>query len=535
MNKFLTILLSVLFLGACQSQAEVVFVPTRTPETAVTPTTIPASATAVIVPVTQVLTPDPTPTTAVCTPLPPDMHIHIRREGDLQGMIDVTGLQPQEQPLILLTGETTHASWSSETDAKGFMDEDGRLQYPFDFRSWPSIEGYAFQGRLIHERGVACFGLELPLTEPVVAENRDPQPETQPLLFLEDYPPSETPYFIAESDLWLVHTPAGQRMAFPAYSPAYKPEVAVEPCRFAWSESVQRFVDPCSGDEWALNGRLNLEHSTELWSNRHLDQYMVSVVDGQILVQVTDVIQAQSIDAVPLAMDTQFGITMTAVLADFTVEPEQFGTRLDTVVQVDPIWQMDASAFPPQQALAYHTVPHSLLDDKERAFSGGGRLGSFAVVDSATGGLVQTSHNSWPTIPTDAHTVTATLTIDLGKLHREIPLPLVWEEHQEGDSWDVEIPLDIGHASAEIRQIEWVKTLGNGRARLRLTVHDTSPEGLDMTCLHLAATDPWQASCANFSGQKTYTVDFQPGEVAVVHVRAMVTLTRPFQLALSVP
>jgi len=53
---------------------------------------------------------------------------------------------------------------------------------------------------------------------------------------------------------------------------------------------VGRFVDPCSGDEWELDGALNLAHSTERWSNRNLDRYAITVHDGAITVHLDRVI-----------------------------------------------------------------------------------------------------------------------------------------------------------------------------------------------------------------------------------------------------
>jgi hypothetical protein len=103
-------------------------------------------------------------------------------------------------------------------------------------------------------------------------------------LSLADYPPAGVPYYIESGDFWLVHTAAGRLLAFAPVSPEYAEQIAVDECRFAWSRPVQRFVDPCSGDEWELDGRLNLAHSTEMWSSRDLDQYAVTAEDDLIYV-----------------------------------------------------------------------------------------------------------------------------------------------------------------------------------------------------------------------------------------------------------
>jgi len=118
--------------------------------------------------------------------------------------------------------------------------------------------------------------------------------EQQLELSLDDYPAGDTPYLVEEGDFWLVHTPEGELLAFVPVSPEYKDSVNVDECRYTWSEAVGRFVDPCSGDEWELDGRLNLEHSTELWSDRDLDQYEVVVEDGRIRVNLGEAVAGTS-------------------------------------------------------------------------------------------------------------------------------------------------------------------------------------------------------------------------------------------------
>ncbi len=109
------------------------------------------------------------------------------------------------------------------------------------------------------------------------------------LLSPADYPPSTEPYWITDRDFWLVHTPEGRLMAFAPLSPEYADHIIVNECRYTWSAPQRRFIDPCSGDEWELNGQLNLDHSTELWSNRDLDQYPLRI-EGE-LISVSDALR----------------------------------------------------------------------------------------------------------------------------------------------------------------------------------------------------------------------------------------------------
>lgn len=108
----------------------------------------------------------------------------------------------------------------------------------------------------------------------------------RPVLSLANYPTGGRPYHIEIGNFWLVHTLEGQLFSFVAVSPEYAEHISVDECHFAWSEAVKRFVDPCSGDEWELNGHLNLDHSTELWSSRDLDQFVTTIEDGMIYIHL---------------------------------------------------------------------------------------------------------------------------------------------------------------------------------------------------------------------------------------------------------
>ena len=95
--------------------------------------------------------------------------------------------------------------------------------------------------------------------------------------------------------------PEGKLFSIAPVSPEYANHVSVDECRFAWSEAVQRFVDPCSGDEWELNGRLNLNHSPELWRTGDLDQYATTIEDGLISIHLDQILPgiSRSETAVP--------------------------------------------------------------------------------------------------------------------------------------------------------------------------------------------------------------------------------------------
>ncbi|MBE2222482.1 MAG: hypothetical protein IAF02_13125, partial [Anaerolineae bacterium] len=359
-----------------------------------------------------------------------------------------------------------------------------------------------------------------------------PYPPLQSLILSpDDYPPSATPYWIEAGDFWLVHTPEGELFAFAPLSPAYAEAIDVDECHYTWDETGSRFVDPCSGDEWELNGMLNLEQSTELWSNRDLDQFYVGMQEGFIFVQFTGLIQGQPVSERPLAVDAHTGITVTAVTAIYSPT----ATTIDMVTLVDPIWQMNPTAFPQQIAHLHFTMPDALIDDQGRSTAPVSQEGEPAVFDAATGGLRGMMHNQLEAIAADSETITVTMTMELLNLARQLELPLVWEGHQVGDVWDVAVPLEIGYAGAQIEQVEWLETLPDDSARLNLTVTDASPEDIRLYCLHLTTSTPEEQTCPNFDGDLTYTIDVQPGEPVELYVLAWLELKRPFTLVLDVP
>ncbi|MCA9956261.1 MAG: hypothetical protein KC434_16145, partial [Anaerolineales bacterium] len=312
-------------------------------------------------------------------------------------------------------------------------------------------------------------------------------------------------------------------------SPEYSVDVGINECQLDWSVNLNLFIDTCSGGEWELNGRLNLERSTEMWSNRNLDQYFVHVTDGQIFVQLDRIYQGLPVNESPLASGFQFGVTMTVKTAEFTPT----ATSLTTLTQVDPIWGMDPEAFPPQQALTYVTFPNSLVDDQGRFYEPIGGQGGLPVTDANTNGLQQEYNIQWQPTAEDAQTVTATLTTELNNLYRQIAFQPEWGNHQEGDVWAVDMPLEIGYAIARVTQLEWLGTADDGRIRLRLTVLDGSPDGLALQCLYLGHTPPETPACANFSDQQRFVVFVPAAAPATLHVRAAVDLERPFQLVLA--
>lgn len=174
---FATCLLILFALAACTPPADPVSVtrPVTLVGTAVLPT---ATSSENLVEVTRVVgTAEPTATPAPCTPLPEGMRLTISMaEQDRTVLLAVTGLLPEDKPIVLLNGRSS--AYSKEmTRAVG---PDGRLQETLYLGE---DEGDNWTGQIIHQRGAACFDFTFPLAEPVVLEGTapTPRPTTTPL------------------------------------------------------------------------------------------------------------------------------------------------------------------------------------------------------------------------------------------------------------------------------------------------------------------------------------------------------------------
>jgi hypothetical protein len=217
----------------------------------------------------------------------------------------------------------------NQTETVWFVHLQGRWQ-PFG-ETAEMIEPSRYVGVLVNPTTgkIAAAGSS---TVPMLSE-----PVTLPLA---DYPPQDAPYLVmsklGEHGLWLVNT-GEQVLAFDRRSP-YLPglpasEQRPDRCLYAWSEANGRFTDPCSGDEWELGGMLNLAQSTELWSNRNLDQYGVEIDEDFIYVHLDQIIFGEEtvLEAAPtLSIGTpdQPQTNFEAVIEQATILGEQRQTYL---------------------------------------------------------------------------------------------------------------------------------------------------------------------------------------------------------------
>lgn len=362
---------------------------------------------------------------------------------------------------------------------------------------------------------------------PLIHKTPTLPPLPPPRLELADYPPSPAPYRIEDGDFWLVHTPDGQLMAFIPIAPTYAPHVTIDECRYSWTPANQRFEDPCSGDKWELNGQLNVAASSELWSNRDLDQYGLTVTDGSIFVQTHQIIEGVAIDHTLLAQDEQYGVRLVVDSTNFSPA----ATTINLLAFIDPIWQVNPNIVPPQQALIHPTFPNSLVDDQGRKIAPRHSSIVGRVFDSASGGVQQRSQVTWEGIADDANSLVASFSVTLDNIRDAETFPLAWLDRQAGDTWDTDTLLQFGYANIKIAQVEWVDTVADGSARLRLTVTDANPAAFRLYCFELDTAPPAQSSsCPNFEREAKFEIVTEPNKPVTVHLLASLEIRPIFRL-----
>ncbi len=167
MKKVLILPIILLIISACRAPGSPVAV-TRVlaVPTAVFPT---STASENMVEVTRVVgTAEPTATPAPCTPLPEGMRLTVSMaEQDRTVLLAVTGLLPEDKPIILLKGQSPNHGSEIELTLANPVGPDGRYQDTFHLGESDIVN---WSGQIIHQRGTACFEFTFPLSEPVVLE-----------------------------------------------------------------------------------------------------------------------------------------------------------------------------------------------------------------------------------------------------------------------------------------------------------------------------------------------------------------------------
>ncbi len=114
----------------------------------------------------EVVTPGPTATPVICTPLPEGMEMNLFALSPDLIKVEATGLQPGE--LVSLIFQRDVADWrvykgQMEASPISPIGEDGYFEYEQSgFDPLAELEENAWLVQLIHARGVACEKITLP-------------------------------------------------------------------------------------------------------------------------------------------------------------------------------------------------------------------------------------------------------------------------------------------------------------------------------------------------------------------------------------
>lgn len=143
--------------------------------TAVSPSPTPTIESVPLEVTRLVVTAAPSPTPAICTPLPEDMTFTVTLTSDTAVTLELTGLQPGEQPHFIFTQEKPDGMFQMEEYDMPPVGEDGqfahtmRLSSPYKSPDW--------QIKIIHARGAACIEITLPLEETAVSPSKPLAPQ----------------------------------------------------------------------------------------------------------------------------------------------------------------------------------------------------------------------------------------------------------------------------------------------------------------------------------------------------------------------
>jgi hypothetical protein len=108
--------------------------------------------------VTRVVTAEPSPTPADCTPLPDDMTAEIVLATDTAVSLALTGLQPGESLVFLTSGRSEREGARYDWRPARTVGEDGRFEETIRLNpDHTSITEWEI--KVIHARGVVCFYL----------------------------------------------------------------------------------------------------------------------------------------------------------------------------------------------------------------------------------------------------------------------------------------------------------------------------------------------------------------------------------------
>lgn len=131
----------------------------------------------------QIVTPEPSPTPAICTPLPEDMTFTVTLTSDTPALSDVevavalelTGLQPGENLYLMFVQDKPDGEYQAEEWGMAPVGQDGRFSFMADLTS--PYEYPDWQIKIIHARGVACTEITLPEEETAVSPSEPLAPQ----------------------------------------------------------------------------------------------------------------------------------------------------------------------------------------------------------------------------------------------------------------------------------------------------------------------------------------------------------------------
>ncbi|MEM7333605.1 MAG: hypothetical protein AAF490_16060 [Chloroflexota bacterium] len=222
--------------------------------------------------------------------------------------------------------------------------------------------------------------------------------------------------------------------------------------------------------------------------------------------------------------DVKFNIDLSI----WDVRSSESESQMNIVAIVDPdVWGLDLSRTPPQPILPINS---SLIlpEGESPAYQIGYESG---IPFESNGSLEYTLIPTFPENLAVYDRFTFETAVELHNLNHSHVLFFDFTSRQEGDSWDTNIILPLGHAGIRISNIFWVRDLGNGNAEIRITVDNSSSEAFNIRCLQVETTGPVSNGCREFDSTSSFLIEVPITTPATLNVRSTIQILEPFVLS----
>jgi hypothetical protein len=208
-------------------------------------------------------------------------------------------------------------------------------------------------------------------------------------------------------------------------------------------------------------------------------------------------------------------------------------TILTYLIQVDPKWNLDVNAFPPQQAISNNPI---LINDKGEKYEPKSVTSGLPQADEATGGVKYESRVTFP--PLQASNLTFQTEIEISEIPISPPVSVSVANHQVSDVWSIGQDLSFDNFVGIPVQVRLLSQ-NDQMIELEFNYDLVKSKNLKLECLTFYP-DNWETTnsymgCAldDAKGSSTSQVFLQKDNTRSIlfHVTGSVAFTEPFAMS----